>query len=50
MSDKQKHEFLNTLDKMGKLAASIQDICPQVFVTYLCFWAFCIRVWYTNSH
>jgi len=30
MSDMDKQQFLDTLSRMGKLAASLPEICPEV--------------------
>jgi len=40
MSDEERSKFLFTLDKMGKLAARLQDICPEVFFVHLTFLIF----------
>jgi len=32
MTDDDRLKFLTTLDRMGKLAARLQDICPEVFL------------------
>lgn len=35
MTDEEQWKFLDTIDRMGNLAAKLQDICPEVFLLCL---------------
>jgi len=35
MTDEEKRQFLDTLIRMGRLAAKLPEICPEVFLSLL---------------